>query len=90
LIYDLKEYITRFFQSRLLVLGTCMFLLFAILLGRVYSLQIINGKEYQDNFVMKIQKTLATDAARGNIYDCSVFIQSVYSYVYYGVYRGIS
>ena len=48
-----------------------MVLLFAILLGRVYSLQIINGKEYQENFEMRIEKNLAVDAARGNIYDCN-------------------
>lgn len=71
MIYDVKEYLARFFQSRLLVLGTCMFLLFAILLGRVYSLQIINGKEYQENFEMRIEKILSVDAARGNIYDCN-------------------
>ena len=48
-----------------------MFLLFAILIGRLFSLQIINGQEYQDNFEMRIEKPLSVDAARGNIYDCN-------------------
>lgn len=38
---------------------------------RVFSLQIVNGEEYQDNFVMKIERTLSEEATRGNIYDCN-------------------
>lgn len=48
-----------------------MFLLFAAILLRVFSLQIVNGQTYQDDFVMKIEKTLSEDATRGNIYDCN-------------------
>lgn len=36
---------------------------------RVFTLQIVNGQMYQDNFEMRIEKTLAIDATRGNIYD---------------------
>ena len=71
MIYDIKEFLHRFFRSRLFVLSTVMFLLFATILVRVFSLQIINGQEYQDNFVMRIEKTLSKDATRGNIYDCN-------------------
>lgn len=48
-----------------------MFLLFSMILIRVFSLQIVNGQEYQDNFVLRIEKTLSKDATRGNIYDCN-------------------
>ena len=48
-----------------------MFLLFSMMLVRIFSLQIVSGKEYQDNFVMKIERTLSEDATRGNIYDCN-------------------
>ena len=41
------------------------------MLVRVFTLQIVNGESYQENFTMLIQKTLSIDAARGNIYDCN-------------------
>ncbi len=71
MIYDLKEILQRFFQSRLYVLATVMFLLFSIILVRIYSLQIVNGQTYQEDFVMRIEKTLTKEATRGNIYDCN-------------------
>ena len=48
-----------------------MFLLFSMMLMRIFSLQIVNGEEYQDDFVMKIERTLSEEATRGNIYDCN-------------------
>lgn len=71
MIYDIKDFLQRLFKSRLLVLSTVMFLLFSAMLLRVFSLQIVNGEEYQDNFVMKIERTLSEEATRGNIYDCN-------------------
>lgn len=71
MISDIKQYIKNFFGSRLFVVSAVFILLFAVILGRVFSLQIIHGKTYRDNFAMKIQKTLSMDAARGNIYDCN-------------------
>ena len=46
-----------------------MVLLFGIIFARVFSLQIINGSEYQENFTLLIQKSLPINATRGNIYD---------------------
>jgi len=71
LIYDLKEFFERLFKSRLLVLSTVMLLLFSMMLVRIFSLQIVSGEEYQENFVMKIERTLSKEATRGNIYDCN-------------------
>lgn len=71
MIYDIKDFLKRFFKSRLFVLSTVMFLLFAFMLARVFSLQIVNGQSYQDDFVMKIERTLDKEATRGNIYDCN-------------------
>jgi len=48
-----------------------MLLLFSMILIRVFSLQIVNGEEYQENFVMRIERTLSEEATRGNIYDCN-------------------
>jgi penicillin-binding protein 2 len=71
LIYDIKDYLSHFFQKRLYVLAAVMFLLFTIIVVRVFSLQIVNGQMYQDNFVMLIEKPLIKEATRGNIYDCN-------------------
>ena len=69
MIYDIKDFLKRFFKSRLFVLSTAMVLMFGVILMRVFSLQVVNGQMYQDNFVMRIEKPLAIDATRGNIYD---------------------
>lgn len=71
MIYDIKDFLQRLFKSRLLVLSTVMFLLFSMMLMRIFSLQIVSGKEYQEDFVMKIERTLSKEATRGNIYDCN-------------------
>ena len=71
MIYDVREFLERLFKSRLLVLSTVMLLLFSLMLVRIFSLQIVSGKEYQENFVMKIERTLSKEAPRGNIYDCN-------------------
>ena len=71
MIYDIKEFLKNFFSSRLFVLAAVIFILFAIVIARVFSLQIINGASYQENFTMKIQKPISVDATRGNIYDCN-------------------
>ena len=69
MIYDIKDVLQRFFQSRMLVLSSVIVLMFGMVLIRVFALQIVNGKEYQENFVMRIEKTLSKEATRGNIYD---------------------
>ena len=85
MIYDIKDYLKKFFSSRLFVLAAVIILLFAILAERIFSLQIVNGAEYQKNFIMLIKKPLSIDASRGNIYDCNgnllAFNQLAYSVV---------
>ncbi|MCH5333283.1 MAG: peptidoglycan glycosyltransferase [Agathobacter sp.] len=71
MIYDIREFLKKFFSSRLFVISAVFIVLFAIILGRVFSLQIVNGKSYQDNFALRITKPLSIDAARGCIYDCN-------------------
>lgn len=67
--YDIKEFLKNFFSSRLFVLAAVFILLFATIIVRIFSLQIVNGKTYQENFSLKIQRSQPIDAARGNIYD---------------------
>ena len=71
MIYDIKDFLKKFFSSRLFVLAACIIILFAIVIERLFSLQIVNGADYQENFTMLIQKNLSIDASRGNIYDCN-------------------
>jgi len=71
LIYDIKELLKKIFKSRLFVLSTIMVLMFSVILMRIFMLQIVKGQSYQENFVMRIEKTLSKEATRGNIYDCN-------------------
>ncbi|MCI8417441.1 MAG: hypothetical protein HFI33_08130 [Lachnospiraceae bacterium] len=43
--------------------------LFAILLQRVFYLQIVRGGEYQDTFALKTEKQMSLSSTRGNIFD---------------------
>ncbi len=67
--YDIKEFLKKFFSSRLFVLSAVFIAFFAVIILRVFVLQIVHGKSYQENFSLKIQQTQAVNAARGNIYD---------------------
>lgn len=67
--YDIKEFLKKFFSSRLFVLSAVFIAFFTVIILRVFVLQIVNGKSYQENFSLKIQQTHAVNAARGNIYD---------------------
>ncbi|MDO4941855.1 MAG: penicillin-binding transpeptidase domain-containing protein [Lachnospiraceae bacterium] len=68
----LKETVIDFIdQHRLLVLMIFSFILFFILICRLFVLQIIQGEEHLDNFTYKIQKTITKNGIRGNIYDCN-------------------
>ena len=67
--YDIKDFLKKFFSSRLFVLAAVFIVFFGIILARIFTLQVVNGKSYQENFYLKIQITLPYNAARGNIYD---------------------
>lgn len=63
--------IKRVLTSRLLPLALIFIAFFAVLIIRLFSLQIIHGDEYVVNYLMKTKKTLTVNATRGNIYDCN-------------------
>lgn len=71
MIYDIKDFLKKFFSSRLFVLSAVMIALAIILIMRVFSLQIVNGAYYQKNFTLQIEETISINASRGNIYDCN-------------------
>lgn len=71
LLSAIKEYIIEYVSHRLFILSVVMFILFSLLVARLFKLQIIEGEEHLNNFTYKSKKTLTVEAARGNIYDCN-------------------
>lgn len=69
IISRVKEMGHRLLESRLLLLILIFCILFSILIGRLFYLQIVNGEEYLDNYKLKIRKTREIAGTRGNIYD---------------------
>ena len=59
----------RLAGSRLEILLTLMMIFAAVLLARLFYLQIIRGAYYQNNYKLRVEKTQLKDASRGNIYD---------------------
>lgn len=56
-------------NSRLVIMAAIFMSLGALLIYRVFDLQIVKGEDYLNNFQLKIQKERTVSAARGNIYD---------------------
>ncbi|HAX51909.1 penicillin-binding transpeptidase domain-containing protein [Muricomes intestini] len=65
----IKDAINRIVKSRLFVLVLVFCVLFAILINRVFYLQIVKGQYYLDNYKLQIRKTREIPGTRGNIYD---------------------
>ncbi|MBR6095047.1 MAG: penicillin-binding protein [Lachnospiraceae bacterium] len=69
----MKEKIQEFFHnlitSRVLVLGIVIATLAGVLIARLFTLQIVNGEYYQENFQLKIIRKRSIASTRGNIYD---------------------
>ncbi len=58
-------------HTRSLILIIIAILLSAVLLQRLFDLQIVNGESYQENFSLSILKEKTIKSARGNIYDAN-------------------
>lgn len=69
LLEILKEFVKKLLASRLFILGMFFTFLFGILAIRLFDLQIINGAEYQENYMAKTEKVIKLESTRGNIYD---------------------
>lgn len=55
--------------TRTMILGAGLCFLFALLIGRLYRLQIVDGEKYAENFVLKTKREIRQKGVRGNIYD---------------------
>ncbi|NCB91464.1 MAG: peptidase [Clostridia bacterium] len=69
MIKRLKKKLRKFKIQRTTVLIAVFLILSAILAQRLFSLQIINGQEYADNFSIQTTRTRTLKSTRGNIYD---------------------
>lgn len=65
----IKDKILNMILSREFVLILAIFLCSGVLVHRLFTLQIVNGASYLENFQLTIRKERSIPAARGNIYD---------------------
>lgn len=64
-----RDLIEKLKESRLFLMGGIFIVLACILIHRLFTLQIIKGEEYLENYQLSIEKTKNISATRGNIYD---------------------
>lgn len=67
----IKEHVKNFFESRLLPVAVLFVLLFAILVNRMFQLQIAATDTYANEAAKRTEQTREIKASRGNIYDCN-------------------
>ena len=67
----IKEFLVKVFSSRLTIVGLIFAILFCVIFGRLFYLQVIKSDYYKENFTQKAQKIIYSEGARGNIYDCN-------------------
>ena len=68
---DIKERLKNLITSRLTILSLLFLTFGAILVYRCFKLQIVNGEEYLNDFILQTEKTRDISSTRGNIYDCN-------------------
>ena len=68
---NLLEDILSFIKTRTFILGVVYTILLAVLIHRLFQLQIINGEDYLNTFTYRIQKDTEIESPRGTIYDCN-------------------
>lgn len=66
---EVFEYLLTFFKSRLLPMVLVFIMLFLLLIGRLFDLQIVNGESYLNEFSNSIEKEMSVAATRGKIFD---------------------
>ena len=67
----IKDGIYQLLKSRSFVVIIAFIVLFAVLILKVFNLQIVKGQDYLDNYKLSIKKTKEIQGTRGNIYDCN-------------------
>ncbi|MCI9152416.1 penicillin-binding protein [Lachnospiraceae bacterium] len=65
----IKKTMIQISESRLLVLILIFCCLYAVLINRLFRLQIVKGEYYMDNYKLQIRKERDLQGTRGSIYD---------------------
>ncbi|MBQ9886017.1 MAG: penicillin-binding protein [Lachnospiraceae bacterium] len=65
----IKDALKKIFTSRIFVISIIFAALFAILVFRLFDLQIIKGEGYLEKYIDSSETTVSTVSTRGNIYD---------------------
>lgn len=65
----IKEWIVKVVKSRLFVFWIVILVIFIYVLQHLFTLQIVKGQEYLNNYTLSIEKEIAIEGTRGNIYD---------------------
>ena len=65
----IKRFLKHFFEHRSLLMLTVFAVMSAILIARLFQLQIIHGSEYANDFTSTTTKSRRLKSTRGNIYD---------------------
>lgn len=65
----IKENLITIFTSRLIVLVLVFIGFASLLIFRVFNLQIVEGEEYLNDFLLKAEKSKEIASTRGNIFD---------------------
>ena len=65
----IKDFFKKAVSSRLFILGTICFFMYAGLINKLFSMQIVNGEEALNEYLQLTEQTITTAGTRGNIYD---------------------
>ena len=68
---QIRKRIKAFFRKRVLILAIIAAALAAVLLLRLFQLQIVEGQNYADSFTVLTTAERTLKASRGRIYDCN-------------------
>ncbi len=58
-------------KGRGIILIIIFLVLFAMIVSRLFTLQILNGESYENDFTLSIEKKKVLKSTRGEIYDCN-------------------
>ena len=70
MISDFLYNILKILKSRIFIVCLLVVALFAMLIFRIFDLQIVNENYYMSTYIQKAEKTIYSPGTRGNIYDC--------------------
>ena len=65
----IKEFVVDLCKSRLIVLIAVFLGMFLIIAQRLFTLQIVEGEKYLEDYTFQIMKEIEVQGTRGNIYD---------------------